>query len=106
VDVEGRGHAAAAAEEVIEGHPGQLALDVPEGHVDAGHSVVQHRAAAPVGADRQHRPDVLDIVYRAADDLRLQVFLDGGDHRQRALGERGTPQPIESWFVGFNFHDD
>jgi len=37
-----------AAEQLPDGHPGLLALDVPQGFVDAADRVVEHRPAAPV----------------------------------------------------------
>ena len=42
-------------------HSGAFAEDVPQGHIDATHDVVQHRAIAPVGADKRRLPDVFDV---------------------------------------------
>lgn len=105
VDVDG-GDAAATAEEIIKRHPGELALDVPEGHVGTGDRVVEHGAAAPIAADGEHRPDVCDVVHGAADDLGFHVLLDRGGDRERALGKGGAPQPNEVRLVRLDFHHD
>src|SRR3954451_20588542 len=106
MDIDGRRGPAATTEEVVHGHPREFTLDVPERHIDAGHGVVQHWPAPPVGTDRQHRPDVLNIVRRSAHDLRLEVLLDGGGHGQRVLGEGGASQSIEVWLIGLDLDDD
>ena len=72
---------------------GQLALDVPQGHVDAGDGVVQHRAVAPVAVDHRHLKGLFDPRDVAADDERLEVMLDGRVYRVEALGEGRTPKP-------------
>src|SRR5215208_1118349 len=97
MNIDGRGGSTATAEQVVQGHPRQFSLDVPERHVDAGDGIVQHRSAPPVGADREHRPDVFDVVHRAPDDLRLDVLLDRGGDSQRTLGEGGAAETVEAW---------
>src|SRR3954469_15087208 len=51
MDIDGRGGPAATTEQVVDGHPSQFSLDVPERHVDAGDGIVQHWPTPPVGAD-------------------------------------------------------
>src|SRR5262249_14111614 len=84
-----------APEELVERHPRALALDVPEGDVDAAHRVEEHEPVPPVGADVARLPDVLDLVAIAADPERLQVLLDRGLDREGALGERGAAPAVE-----------
>ena len=56
-----------AAEQLVDGHAGPLAEDVPEGAVDAAQGVVERDAAAEVGGDVRGLPDVLDPVALLAD---------------------------------------
>src|SRR5205814_6668891 len=79
-----------AAEQLIEGHPGALALDVPQRDVHAAHRVEQRRTVTPVGADVARLPDVLDLVDVAPDQKRLEVLLDRRLDDQRPLRERGA----------------
>ena len=106
VGVQRRRLAALAAEQLVDGHARPLALDVPQRLVDAGQRVVQHRPAAPVGADVGRLIDVFDVVRVAADQERLEVLLDRGDDRQRPLGERGAAQPVQARLAGLDFDDD
>ena len=96
--------AALAAEQLVDGHAGPLALDVPERDVHAAHRVEQHRAVAPVGADVGGLPDVLDLVDVAADEERLQVLLDGRLHDVGALRERGAAQAVEARLARLHLH--
>src|SRR5919202_2093611 len=90
--VQRRRFAALAAHELIDGHAGPFALDVPQRLVDAGQRVVQHRTAAPVGADVGGLIHILDVVHAAAEEERPEILLDGGDHGQRALREGGAAE--------------
>jgi hypothetical protein len=105
MDINGRRGPAATTEEVVQRHPREFALDVPERHVDARHGIVQHWPAPPVGADGKHRPDVLDVMHRAPDDLRLHILLDRGGDSQRTLSERGAAESVEVWLVGLDLDD-
>jgi hypothetical protein len=105
VDVDVGRAADTAAEQLVDGHPGPLALDVPQGLVDAGHGVVEDRPAAPVGADIRRLPDVLDVVRVAADEERPQVVLDRGHDRERALRERRAPDAPETRVARLDLHD-
>src|SRR5262249_49859630 len=100
------GLAAFAAEELIHGHAGPLAEDVPQGHVHAADGVVEHRAVAPVGADERGLPDVLDLGGVLADEERLEEAVDGGLNHASALGEGGTAQAVEPRLAGGHLDDD
>ena len=75
--VTGRGFAAFAAQELVHGHAGAFALDVPQGDVDARNRVVEYGSVAPVPVDHIHLPDVFDTVHVPADEKGFQVFLEG-----------------------------
>ena len=63
VDVDVGRFPALAAQQVVDRHAGQLALDVPQRLVDARDRVVEHRAVAPVAVDHAHLPDFLDATH-------------------------------------------
>jgi len=60
VPVDGHALATFAAKQLVQGHPGQLALDVPQRHVNAGDGVVLDRAIAPVGILVHQLPKLFD----------------------------------------------
>ena len=94
-----------AAEQLIERHPGALALDVPERDVDAAHRVEEHRPVAPVRAHVARLPDVLDLVDVAADEERLEVLVDRRLHDERALRERRAAPADEARLGRLDLHD-
>ena len=94
-----------ATEDLIQGHPGPLALDIPEGLVNATHGVMHDRPGPPVATGESRLPDVLDVVRVPPDDHRLQVVLDGRDNRKRSLGECCASPPIEARVRRFDLHD-
>ena len=59
-----------AAEQLVHGESGGLALDVPQGRVDGGDGRHGDRAAPPVGALVEVLPGVLDPRRVAADEAR------------------------------------
>ena len=77
-----------AAEQLVDRHAQRLALDVPQGHVDAAQGAGEHRAAAIEGVAVDRLP-VMDHLARVfAHQVRLD-FLDGGrDGRRPALDDR------------------
>src|ERR1035437_9543685 len=84
--------AALAAEQLVHGHAGPLALDVPERLVHAGDGVVQNWSAPPVGADHSCLPDIFDVVGVPTEQEWLEVLLDGGDDGKRPLREGGAAE--------------
>ena len=62
VGVGGDRGAGPAAPELIEGHVCQLALDIPKGHVDAGHGIVDDRSVPPIGIDHHQVPQIFDLI--------------------------------------------
>ena len=97
--------AAFAADQLVDGHVGLPALDVPERLVDAADGVVQRRAVAPVGAVVARLPDVLDAVHRLADEERLEVALDRRVDQVGALREGAAAVAVEAVLVGHDFDD-
>ena len=69
-----------AAEQVVDRHPRHLALDVPQGLVDAADGVVEDGAVAPVGGHVAGLPYVLDFGRVLADEAGFQVIVDGFGH--------------------------
>src|SRR5262249_61033379 len=67
------GLAALAPEELVNGQPGPLAEDVPQGHINAADRVPEHRAVPPVRADEARLPGVLDQHWVLADEERPEV---------------------------------
>ncbi|ABA53425.1 hypothetical protein BURPS1710b_A0511 [Burkholderia pseudomallei 1710b] len=91
--------AALAAEQLIDGHAGELALDVPERHVDRGDRRHRHGPAPPVRAAIQVLPDVLDVARVPADQAREHVILQIRAHRELAPVERRVAEAVDA-FVG------
>ena len=81
------GFAALAASQLVDGHAGLAALDVPQSLVDAADGIVQYRAVFPVRAVVAGLPDVFDAIGGFADEERLEVSLDCGLHQVGALRE-------------------
>jgi hypothetical protein len=104
--VQRRRLAALAAHELVDGHAGAFALDVPQRLVDAGQRVVEHRATAPVGADVGRLIDILDVVRAAAEEERLEILLDRGHHGQRALGEGGAAEAVQAGLARLDLDHD
>src|SRR5262249_17793551 len=98
--------AAFAAEQLIDGHVGELALDVPEGNIDAGDGVVQYRAIAPVAVDHVHLEDFFDALYIAPNDERFDVMLNRGDDGVPALREGRAAESVQARLRCNHFDDD
>ena len=78
------------AEQLVDRHPGQLALDVPQRHVHRGDRGHRHRAAAPVRGPVQELPGVLDPVRVLADQQLRDVLLQVRRHREFAPVQGGV----------------
>lgn len=87
VPVGGDPVAAGPAEQLVEGEPGGLGLDVPQGDVDGGHRGHRDGAAPPVRAPVQVLPGVLDPV-------RVQPGQQRGDMVGEVAGD-GEFAPVE-----------
>ena len=84
VSVDERAFARAAAEQLVQRLIAHLAEDVPQRDVDRGDRRHRHRAAAPVRTAIEELPDVFDAARVAADQIRHQVVLEVGRHREFA----------------------
>ena len=65
----------APAEQFVDRHAERLALDVPKRLIDSGERACQHRPAAIKSAAVDCLPDVLDVAWIGAQQIRLQ-FVD------------------------------
>ena len=104
--IDHRTFAALAAPQLIHGHVGDFALDVPQCHVDTADGVVEHGAVAPVRVDHHHLPHVFAVARITADEQWLEVVFDGFDHQGSALGEGGTAITDQPILVCFDLDDD
>ena len=104
VGVAGDARPAFPAEQLVERHSRQLPLDVPQRHVYPGQRVVEHGAVAPIAHTHGGLPDVLNVGGVLANEERAQVFLDGGYHRQIAVGKRGAAYAVQAGFVGLHLY--
>ena len=96
--------AALAPEQLIDRHVGPLALDVPQGLVQAAQRVVQHGPIAPVGAGVGVLPQVLDAIDVPALGEGSEVLVHGGGDGQRPLRKRGAPEAVQSRLAGLDLH--
>jgi hypothetical protein len=99
------GFPALAPGELIDGHAGLAALDVPQRLVDAADGVVQHRTVLPVRTVVARLPDVFDAVGGLAEQKGFEVLLDCGFHKVGALGESRAAIPVEAVLIGGDLHD-
>ena len=63
-----------AAEQLVDRESGDLAIEIPQGHVDGADRGHRHRTAAPVGALVEVLPGVLDPAGIPADQQRAQMI--------------------------------
>ena len=105
VNVDGGGVPGLPAPQVVHGHSGQLALDVPECLVDAAEGVVQDGAVPPVRRDVAGLPNVLDVARVLADHEGPEIVVDGGQHGCWALGEGGASNAVDLRLGRFDLHD-
>ena len=94
-----------AAKQLIDGHVGHLALDVPKGLVHAGNGVVEDGAVAPIGANHGHLPDVLDAGGILAHEQGLHIGVHGMGHGQEPLGIGGAAEAVEPGLAGIHAHN-
>ena len=106
VGIHRRGEAAFSAQQLIDGHVGSLALDVPERHVHTAHRVEEHRAVPPVRAHVGGLPDVLDLVDVPTQEERLEILVDRRLHDASPLGEGRTTQAVEARLARRDLDDD
>jgi hypothetical protein len=97
--------ATGAAQQLIQGQPRDLALDVPQRHVDRGDRRHRHRATAPVGAAVQVLPGVFDPMCVAADQAGHDMILEITANGQLASVQGRIAQAVQT-IVGDDFQRD
>ena len=85
-----------AAQQLVDGHPGRFALEVPQRGVDRRDRGHRDGPAPPVGALVQVLPGVLDAVPVAADQQRADVIDQIAGNRQLAAVKRRVPHAGQS----------
>ena len=103
VNVKRSGHAALTAQQAVDRHPGSLAFDVPQRHVDAGKCVVQDRPTSPVRAHLGGVKDIFNLINVAAAEQWIKIALTCLDNGQWSLGECGAPQTVKPRFACLDF---
>ena len=83
-----------ADEQLDDGHPCELALDVIQSHIHTAQGVVQDRAAAPVGGDEGGLPDVLNLADEAPTKERVEEVIDRCDDGGGAPREGGATEAV------------
>ena len=96
---------ALATQQLINGHTGALAQQVPQRHVDGGDGRHGHRPAAPVRTAVQVLPDVFDLPGIAPQQAGEDMFFQVGHHGEFAAIQRGVTQAVQA-LVGADFHGD
>jgi hypothetical protein len=94
-----------AACELIDGHAGLAALNVPERLIDTADGIVEDRSVLPVGAVVAGLPDVLDTVCGLTEQEWLEVSFDGRLDEIGALGEGGAAVAVEAVLIGGDLDD-
>ena len=94
------------AQQAVQRKAGALALDVPQGHVDAGDRVADHGSVTPVPVVLHQIPQFFNAVDVAPDQQGAQIFLDHARHGFAPVGKRGAAQPVQAGFGCDDFHDD
>ena len=97
--------AGGAAQQLVDGHARQLALDVPQGHVDRRDRGHRHRAAPPIGALVEILPDVFDAMGISADKARNHMVREVARHCQFAPVQRRIAKAVDA-LVGLDLQRD
>ena len=92
-------------EELVDGHSGALALDVPERHVDSAERVHEYGAVSPVRALKHCLPEVFDVVRVGTAQKWVEILVDRSNDGERPLVERAASQTVEARFVCLNTQD-
>ena len=106
VSIGERTDAGAASQKGVDRQAGDLALDVPEGEIDARHCGHLHRATTPIPAPGEVLPDVLDAIGITTDEERRDVLSQNGCDRQLASVEGCVTDTVDAGLVGLDLDDD
>lgn len=94
-----------ATDQLVYGHAGALAFDVPQRHIECTECVVLNRTVAPIGADVRTLPEILDTIGVFAEPKRCVLLLDRCHHRGCVVHiTRGT-DAVEPRFTGNDFEE-
>src|SRR2546425_1271457 len=75
------------SQQLIDRHICLLALDIPQGHVNAAHGIKEDRSIPPVRTDIRRLPYVFYLIRIPANEKRFQVLFDSRLHRVSPLGK-------------------
>src|SRR4029077_1092704 len=90
VQIDVRRVPALAADQLVDGHSGLAAFDVPERIAEAGDGAIEDGVVLVIGAHVTELPDLLDPVGGPTGHQRLQVLLDGRlDELRTSARKRG-----------------
>ena len=103
VGVERDGVTHLAAQQLVNRHPGALALDVPERHVEPAEHVVLDRAVAPIGGDVGALPEIFDAGRVFADPERRILLFDRGDDGGGLVDVAGRADAVQAGLAGEDF---
>src|SRR5471030_2919824 len=104
--IDGHAFATLAAKELEERHIRHLALDVPQGHIDAGDRVVLDRTIAPVSVLMHQLPEFFDRFGIPTDQERPEILLDQTFDRDMPVSKGRAAESIQAILVGLKFHDN
>jgi len=100
------GKTAFAAKQLIDGHAGAFAFDVPKRLVKPAQGVVQDGPIPPIRTGVSGLPDVFDVVGVATAAERVEVFLDGNFHREWPLIESRATQAVQPWLARLDLYNN
>jgi hypothetical protein len=98
--------AAFPAEQLVNGHSGPFAFDIPKRLIQSAQRVIQDRPVSPVRTGVRRLPKVVDVVRVAAAAEGIQILVNGGFYRQRALVEGCAAQPIQAGLARLDLDHD
>jgi len=103
--VDHRAVAALAAEQLVERHVRQLALDIPQRHVDGADGGHGDRATPEIGAAVEELPDVFAAAWVHADQVGHDVVAEIGCRQGLSVFERRVAEAVDA-LVGHDLEGD
>ena len=95
-----------ASEQLIERHIGQLALDIPERHIDTGNGVIFDWTVTPIGILVHQLPELFNGLRVAPEQQRLEILFKKAFDGQMTISKSRAAQAVQAILIGFNLDDD